>query len=337
MLYTIGNTFRHLYRFHICYSTAKSTDSCYVKIVEVGPRDGLQAERQCLTLDQRFKLIDLLSKTGLTCIEVGSFVSEKWVPQMAQSDQLYTLIRDHISKVEPHIQFPMLVPNQQGWVKACQVQAKEIALFTAASETFNMKNINCSIDESFSRFAPIIQEAKEKGIWIRGYISCVMGCPYEGEISTKQVIKIAQKMLYDLNVDELSLGDTIGVGTAGKMKNLLKELKRNMDVPISNQIAVHCHDTYGQALSNIWAALEEDIRIIDSSIAGLGGCPYAPGASGNVATEDVIYMLHGSGMRTNIDMSKLLIVDEYITKQLGFKTLSKTAQAMISKQKRSIR
>lgn len=337
MLYTFSHTFRYLCRFHLYYSTAKNIDSCYVKIVEVGPRDGLQAEKECLSLDQRFKLIDLLSKTGLTCIEVGSFVSAKWVPQMAQSDQLYTLVKEQIGKLEPHIQFPMLVPNQQGWTRACQVQAKEIALFTAASETFNMKNINCSIDESFDRFIPIVQEAKEKGVWIRGYISCVMGCPYEGQISIKQVIKVAHKMLYDLHVDELSLGDTIGVGTAGKMKSLLKELKQNMDVPISNQIAVHCHDTYGQALSNIWVALEEGIRIIDSSVAGLGGCPYAPGASGNVATEDVIYMLHGSGMRTNVDMNKLLVVDEYITKQLGSKTLSKTAKAMISKQKCSIK
>jgi hydroxymethylglutaryl-CoA lyase len=342
----------HSYRSRfLSFSTRCRHDSNHVKIVEVGPRDGLQAEPLSLTLDQRFGLIRHLSKTGLTCIEVGSLVSPKWVPQMAESEKLYEKVSKEIGITKPELQFPMLVPNQRGWDIAYNAHVKEIALFTAASETFSKKNTNCSIEESLDRFEPIVHAAREKGVWVRGYISCVLGCPYEGGKPTtelsKKTIEIAQRMLLDLRVDEISLGDTIGTGTPEHMRQLLKDLfmalkgtdsNENMSESFSHQVAVHCHDTYGQALANIWVALEEGIRIIDASIGGLGGCPYASGASGNIATEDVLYMLKGSGMKTGVDIDMMIKANEYIMPLLKKSPggMSKVARALLSKRSKTL-
>jgi len=292
----------------------------HVKIVEVGPRDGLQNEKKIVPTDVKKHFIELLMETGLSFIETTSFVSPKWVPQMADA----AVICETFSSIDK-IHFPVLTPNEIGFDKAIQSGAKEVAIFAAASETFSQKNINCSIDESISRFEPIMKKAREQHIPVRGYVSCVLGCPYEGEIDYHNVIEVSQKLI-DMGCYEVSLGDTIGVGTPIKTKQLLTEITKQ--IPL-NKIAVHFHDTYGQALANILVALEMGINVIDSAVGGLGGCPYAKGASGNVATEDVIYMLNGMDITTNIDMKKLLIANQYIHNFLQKTSTSKVANALL--------
>jgi hydroxymethylglutaryl-CoA lyase len=289
----------------------------HVKIVEVGPRDGLQAESQLLSVETRVEWINLLSQTGLKAIEVGSFVSPRWIPQLAESDKVYT----HIHKGEG-VDYSVLVPNLIGYEMARETHVRSIAIFTAASETFCQKNMNTSINGSFTNFESFIPQAKEHGMRVRGYVSCAIACPYEGPIEPSQVHKIASK-LFSLGCDEIALGDTIGVGTPKQVQALLK----NIPIP-REKLAVHFHDTYGQGIANIYAALQEGISIVDSSASGLGGCPYAPGASGNVATEDVVYLLNGLGIETGVDLPLLLKASDFIDEQLGRKTASKAGCAL---------
>lgn len=288
----------------------------HVKIVEVGPRDGLQNEPKNLPVSLKIEFINRLSETGLSVIEAGSFVSPKWIPQMADSDQ----VLQGITK-KPGINYPVLVPNLKGFEAALAAGAKEIAIFAAASETFSQKNINCSIAESMDRFNDVILAAKHNNIPVRGYVSCVLGCPYEGEIKPEAVALVAEQ-LHTMGCYEISLGDTIGAGTPGKAQQLIAAVTRR--VP-REYLAVHFHDTYGQALANIYAVLERGIAVIDSSVAGLGGCPYAKGASGNVATEDVIYMLNGLEIHTGVDLNKLITVGQFIGK-----VLEKTPRSKVS-------
>lgn len=278
-----------------------------VTLIEVGPRDGLQNETTVLTVAQRVELIQRLAKAGLHHIEVGSFVAPQWVPQMAATDEVIQQL------ALPNLDAIALVPNMKGLDRAIEVGVKHIAIFTAASESFCQKNINCSIEESFNRFTPVVEKAKSLGMKIRGYISCVLGCPYEGKITPQQVLPVAQK-LKEVGCDEISLGDTIGVGTAGdavKLVNTVAEI-----VPLEH-IAIHFHNTYGQALANIYACLERGVSRIDTAIGGLGGCPYAKGASGNVATEDVLYMLNGLGIETGVKLDQLLAISADLSKTLG--------------------
>ncbi|XP_018604897.1 3-hydroxy-3-methylglutaryl-CoA lyase, cytoplasmic isoform X2 [Scleropages formosus] len=290
----------------------------FVKIVEVGPRDGLQNEKEIVPTDVKIQFIDLLSKTGLPAIEATSFVSSKWVPQMAD----HTDVLQGIHRA-PQVKYPVLTPNLRGFRTAIAAGATEVAVFGSASETFSRKNINCSIEESMQRFEEVVRAAKELQIPVRGYVSCVLGCPYEGDIEPSKVTKVV-KTLYGMGCYEISLGDTIGVGTPGSMARLLDSVKK--EVPMST-LAVHCHDTYGQALANILVALQMGVSVVDSSVAGLGGCPYAKGASGNVSTEDVLYMLHGLGVETGVDLSKVMEAGDFICKALNRKTNSKVAQA----------
>ena len=278
-----------------------------VKMVEVGPRDGLQNESATLTTDIKVELINRLSDTGLSVIEAGAFVSPKWVPQMADSGEVLARIERR-----PGVSYPVLVPNMKGFEGARAAGATEIAIFTAASETFAQKNINCSIDESLERFAPVCTAARDAKITVRGYISCVLGCPYEGEVPPLRVAAVAAR-LFALGAHEISLGDTIGVGTPAKTQSMLDAVSARLPV---GKLAVHFHDTYGQALANILAALEKGIAVVDSSVAGLGGCPYAPGASGNVASEDVLYMLNGMGILTGVDLEKLVRTGLFIADAL---------------------
>nr|XP_039258023.1 hydroxymethylglutaryl-CoA lyase, mitochondrial-like [Styela clava] len=294
--------------------------SDFVKIVEVGPRDGLQNEPNIVPTETKIKLINELSETGLSVVEATSFVSPKWVPQMADHNE----VMRGITK-KNGVNYPVLTPNLKGFQSAISAGAKEVAIFGAASEAFSLKNINCSIEESLGRFKSVLEAAKNQNVPVRGYVSCVLGCPYQGKVPTGEVVKVALKMI-EMGCYEISLGDTIGVGTAIKMKELLKHVLS--EIP-SEKIAVHCHDTYGQALGNIVAALDQDIGIVDSSVAGLGGCPYAKGASGNVASEDVVYMLHGSGMDTGIDLDKLVDVGSFISNELGRKNSSKAGVAIL--------
>ena len=275
-----------------------------VKIVEVGPRDGLQNESETVPVEVKVQLIEMLVEAGLPVVESGAFVSPKWVPQMATSAEVFK----QINKLNG-ISYPVLVPNLKGLELAHAAGVQEIALFAAASETFSQKNTNCSIAESIDRFNAVIVEAQALGIKIRGYISCVLGCPYEGEVSSDTVLMLAQK-LFDQGCYEVSLGDTLGVGTAGQARDLVEKLSRQ--VPIQH-LAAHFHDTYGQALANIHAVMPCGISVIDSSVAGLGGCPYAKGATGNVATEDVVYMLNGMGIESGVDMDKLLEAGRFIS------------------------
>ncbi|XP_069621617.1 hydroxymethylglutaryl-CoA lyase, mitochondrial-like [Ranitomeya imitator] len=290
-----------------------------VKIVEVGPRDGLQNEKNIVPTEVKIQLINMLSESGLQAIEATSFVSPKWVPQMS----------DHINimngiKRFPNVSYPVLTPNLTGFQKAVECGAKEVAIFGAASELFSKKNINCSIEESLQRFEAVTEAAKAAKIPVRGYVSCVLGCPYEGKVPPSKVAEVALKM-FSMGCYEISLGDTIGVGTPGSMREMLSAV---LDVIPAKALAVHCHDTYGQALANILVALQMGVRVVDSSIAGLGGCPYAQGASGNVATEDVVYMLQGLGINTGVDLKKLTEAGAFICKALGRKSNSKVAQAM---------
>ncbi len=293
-----------------------------VRIVEVGPRDGLQNEKSTVSVETRVKFIDMLSATGLKTIEAGAFVSPKWVPQMADTDKVYAAINK-----KSGVAYPVLVPNEKGMEAAVAAGVKEIAVFAAASESFSKRNINCSIEESLERFAPVMKTAQQHGIKVRGYVSCVLGCPYEGEISPAAAAKVA-KDLRDMGCYEISLGDTIGTGTPLKTRAMLQAVKK--DIPAA-ALAVHFHDTYGQALANILVALEEGVAVVDSAASGLGGCPYAKGASGNVATEDVLYMLDGMGIATGVDIAKVVAAGRFIAETLGRASASKAAQALAAK------
>jgi hydroxymethylglutaryl-CoA lyase len=293
-------------------------------MVEVGPRDGLQNEAKTVPAAVKIALIDRLGRAGLKAIEAGSFVSPKWVPQMADTAEVLAGIERL-----PGVSYPVLVPNMKGFDVAKASQVEEIAVFGAASESFSQKNINCSIDESLDRFAPVCEAAKGAGIRVRGYVSCVLGCPYEGEIAPQKVAHVSQQLVA-LGCYEISLGDTIGVGTPAKAAQMIEAVAA---VVPREKLAVHFHDTYGQALANILAALEDGIATVDSSVAGLGGCPYAAGASGNVASEDVLYMLNGLGIESGVDLQALANAGAYICKELGRAPASKVAQALAGKKK----
>ena len=279
-----------------------------IQIVEVGPRDGLQNEKDWVPTKTKISLIEKLADAGLTKIEVTSFVSPKWVPQLKDAHQVYMGI-----KRVPYVSYPVLTPNMKGFARAIEADAKEIAVFCAASEAFSQKNTNCSIEESINRFRPVLEEAKKNNILVRGYISCVLGCPYQGNVPVEDVVNLAAKMT-EMGCFQISLGDTIGAGTPMQAKKLVQKVLEK--VPVS-KLALHFHDTRGQALANIYACLELGVSVIDASIAGLGGCPYAKGATGNVATEDVVFMLHGMNIETGIDLNKLIDTGRFISSVLG--------------------
>ncbi|GAB0098808.1 Hydroxymethylglutaryl-CoA lyase [Sergentomyia squamirostris] len=290
-----------------------------VRIVEVGPRDGLQNEPKILPTSTKIELINRLADTGLKTIEATSFVSPKWVPQMADNVD----VLQGITK-KPGVSYPVLTPNLKGFEAALAAGATEVAVFGAASESFSQKNTNCSTAESIERFRAVLDAAKNSNVKVRGYVSTVIGCPYEGPIDPKAVARVSKQLL-DLGCYEISLGDTIGVGTPGTMSKMLQEV---LKVIPAEKLAVHCHDTYGQALANILTSLEYGITVVDSSVSGLGGCPYARGASGNAATEDVVYMLNGLGVNTGVDLDKLVNVGKFISEELGRPSESKVNRAM---------
>lgn len=289
-----------------------------VRIVEVGPRDGLQNEPEAVPVAIRVELVDRLGAAGLPAVEAGSFVSPQWVPQMADTDRVLAGITRR-----PGTAYPVLVPNARGLEAALTAGAEEIAVFAAASETFSRKNINCSIAESLERFAPVCDTARERGLRVRGYVSCVLGCPYEGYVDPAVVTRVAAA-LAELGCYEISLGDTIGVGTPLRARQLVETVAQR--VPLE-QLAAHFHDTYGQALANLFAVLELGVSVIDSSVGGLGGCPYARGASGNVATEDVVYMLDGLGIATGVDLGAVVATARFISGHLGRPPASRVARA----------
>lgn len=289
-----------------------------VRLVEVGPRDGLQNESQPISVADKVRLVDDLTAAGLRYIEVGSFVSPKWVPQMAGSAEVFAQIQR-----KPGVTYGALAPNLRGFEDALAAGVREIAVFAAASESFSQRNINCSISESLERFVPIMEQASEHGVSVRGYVSCVLGCPYEGQVKPEQVAVVARE-LHLMGCYEVSLGDTIGTGTPGATRKMFDVVAAH--VPRA-QLAGHFHDTYGQAVANIYASLLEGIAVFDSSIAGLGGCPYAKGASGNVSTEDVLYMLQGLGIETGIDMQLLIAAGQRISAVLGRPSGSRVARA----------
>jgi len=290
-----------------------------VRIVEVGPRDGLQNESVMVATADKIALIDRLTATGLRSIEATSFVSPKWVPQLADAAEVFAGITR-----KPGVHYPVLVPNEQGYERARSVGAEEIAVFSAASEAFNRRNINAGIDESLARFAPVMARAKEDGVRVRGYVSTVLGCPYQGDVPLADVVRVA-KALHAMGCYEISLGDTIGVGTPTKARAMLRAVAG--EVPMA-ALAVHFHDTYGQALPNILACLQEGVAVVDSSVSGAGGCPYARGASGNVASEDVVYMLHGMDIHTGIDLAALAATGRWLAALLGRETGSKVGKAL---------
>lgn len=293
-----------------------------VKIVEVGPRDGLQNEAKAVSTNVKVALIEKLADAGLPAVEAGAFVSPKWVPQMADSADVFQAIEKR-----PDVSYPVLVPNLQGLERALSVGAREIGIFAAASETFSMKNTNCSIEESLERFRPVCAAAAENGVAVRGYVSTVLGCPYEGDIDPAKVSELAVQ-LFEMGCYGISLGDTIGVGTPAKAAAMIDRVAA--DVPVKH-LGLHFHDTYGQALANALACLERGVTVVDSSVAGLGGCPYAPGAAGNVATEDVLYMLDGLGVQTGVDLDAVVTAGKFITDYLGRVPASKVALAMAAK------
>ena len=295
-----------------------ATDASFVRIVEVGPRDGLQNEKAIVPTSAKVELIDRLSRTGLRSIEATSFVSPKWIPQLADAAEVFAAIERR-----PGVAYPVLVPNERGYERARAVGAEEVAVFTAASEAFNRKNTNAGIDESIERFRPVLQRARADGVKVRGYVSTVLGCPYQGEVPVADVVRVARR-LHELGCYEVSLGDTIGVGTPHKASAMLKAVASEVPMPA---LAVHFHDTYGQALANILACLEQGVRVVDAAVSGTGGCPYAKGASGNVASEDVVYMLHGMGMRTGVDLDRLGETGRWLAALLGRASGSKVAQA----------
>jgi len=289
-----------------------------VRVVEVGPRDGLQNEAGEVPTAIKVELIERLADAGLPAVEATAFVSPKWVPQMADHTEVLERVRR-----KPGVSYPVLTPNLKGFEAARAAGATEVAVFGAASEAFSKKNINCSIAESLERFRPIVLEAGKHRIKVRGYVSCVLGCPYEGEVAPARVAEVAGA-LYDMGCYEISLGDTIGVGTPGKARVMIEACARR--VPLE-RLAGHYHDTYGQALANIYASLEAGVTTFDASVAGLGGCPYAAGASGNVATEDVVYMLHGLGIETGVDLRRLVEIGRWICGVLGREPASKVNKA----------
>lgn len=293
--------------------------SDFVRIVEVGPRDGLQNEKQQVATADKIALINRLSATGLRSIEATSFVSPKWVPQLADAAEVMAGIARR-----PGIAYPVLVPNEQGYERALAAGAREVAVFTAASEQFNLKNTNAGIDESLQRFATVLARAKTDGVKVRGYVSTVLGCPYQGEVPLADVVRVA-RALHESGCYEISLGDTIGVGTPLKARAMLRAVAA--EVPMA-ALAVHFHDTYGQALANIAVCLEEGVRVVDSAVGGTGGCPYARGASGNVSSEDVVYMLHGMGVETGVDLPALAETGRWLSAVLGRENGSKVGKAM---------
>ncbi|ADZ91454.1 hydroxymethylglutaryl-CoA lyase [Marinomonas mediterranea] len=290
-----------------------------VKIVEVGPRDGLQNESQIISTETKIALVKKLAESGLGYIETGSFVNPKWIPQMADSEQVFSGIERL-----PDITYAALTPNLKGFQRAMDVKASEVAIFAAASEAFSQKNINCSIAESLQRFEPLIAAANEQKVAVRGYVSCVLGCPYEGDIAPSKVADVTEQLLA-MGCYEVSLGDTIGVGTPAAVERLLDEVLTNTP---TDKLAMHMHDTYGQAVANIYAALMRGISVVDASVAGLGGCPYAKGASGNVATEDVVYLLNGLGIEHKVNLGKLIEAGKFISSALGRNNASKVAHAL---------
>jgi hydroxymethylglutaryl-CoA lyase len=297
-----------------------------VRIVEVGPRDGLQNEKTPVGVADRIAFIEALVGAGLHTVEVGAFVSPKAIPQMVDSDQVLRAVNHH-----PDSEFHVLVPNEKGYEAARAAGARVIAVFASASEGFSRANINCSVAESIERFKPVVARASADGVKVRGYISCVLGCPFDGEVKPSAVANVAD-MLWELGCYEISLGDTIGVGTPLKAKALLRAVAGT--VPIAS-LAMHFHDTYGQALANLYAGMEEGVRVIDSAAGGLGGCPYAPGATGNVATEDVVYMLEGMGIATGVDMAILVAATNEVSRLIGRPPASRVAAALNAKKRSS--
>lgn len=297
-----------------------------VKIVEVGPRDGLQNEKQIVPAAVKIELIERLAEAGLSAIEVTSFVPAKWVPQMGDNDEVLRAVLSS-SRRKPGVAYPVLVPNLKGFDSAVEAGATEVAIFGAASESFSQKNINCSIAESLKRFDAVVDAASALEIKVRGYVSCVVACPYEGAIDPAKTAWVAKK-LYEMGCYEVSLGDTIGAGTPASVQRMIEACAAH--VPIG-KLAGHYHDTYGMAIANIYASLELGMAVFDSSIAGLGGCPYAAGASGNVATEDVVFLLEGLSIKTGIDMDRLLAAGQFISQQLGREPASKAAKALQAK------
>lgn len=290
-----------------------------VRIVEVGPRDGLQNERVDIGTAAKVELVDRLSRTGLRSIEATAFVSPKWVPQMADAAEVLAGIERMAG-----IAYPVLVPNEQGYARAREAGADEVAVFTAASEAFNLRNTNASIAQSLERFAPVLERARADGVRVRGYVSTVLGCPYQGEVPLADVVRVARS-LHAMGCYEISLGDTIGVGTPAKARAMLRAVAA--EVPMA-ALAIHFHDTYGQALANVLACLEDGVAVVDSAVSGAGGCPYAKGASGNVASEDVVYMLHGLGIRTGVDLPLLAETGRWLAGLLGRETGSKVGRAL---------
>ena len=297
-------------------------NSNFVRVVEVGPRDGLQNEPREVPTEVKLALIERLAAAGLASVEATAFVSPKWVPQMADHTEVLERIRR-----KPGVSYPVLTPNLKGFEAARAAGATEVAIFGAASEAFSRRNINCSIAESLDRFRPVAEAAQKNNVKVRGYVSCVLGCPYEGDVAPERVAAVASE-LYDMGCYEVSLGDTIGVGTPGKTKAMLEACARR--VPM-DRLAGHYHDTYGQALANIYASLELGVRTFDASVAGLGGCPYAAGASGNVATEDVVYMLQGLGIETGVDLDELVEIGRWICAILQREPSSKVNRAISAK------
>lgn len=295
--------------------------SDHVKIVEVGPRDGLQNEPYTIPTEVKIELIERLANTGLSVVEATSFVSAPAIPQLADAEAVF----QGIKRVD-RVSYPVLVPNEKGYERALAVGAEEIAVFTAASEAFNRKNINCSIAESLERFGPVVKRARQDKVRVRGYVSTVLGCPYQGKVPVADVVRVAEA-LFEAGCAEISLGDTIGVGTPHQARDVLKAVAESIPM---DQLAVHFHDTYGQALANISACLEAGVRVVDSSVAGLGGCPYARGATGNVATEDVVYLLNGLGLETGVDLIKLAQTGDWIAGELG-RPRSRTGQAILKR------
>lgn len=293
-----------------------------VKIVEVGPRDGLQNEKGLVSLDAKVALVEQLAKAGCSVIETGSFVSPKWVPQMADSADVFKQIQR-----QPKVRYTALTPNLKGLEAAIEADVNEVAIFGAASESFSQKNINCSIEQSLERFLPVVELAKKHQLPVRGYVSCVLGCPYEGEIAVQKVAQVSQQLL-EMGCYEISLGDTIGVGTPVKTQQMLEAVLKQIP---QDKLAVHFHDTYGQALANILVALQLGISVVDSAVSGLGGCPYAKGASGNVATEDLVYMLNGMQIETGINLELLTQAGLTMMQALGRDTNSKVAKAISQK------
>jgi len=290
-----------------------------VRIVEVGPRDGLQNERAMVPTAAKIELVDRLSATGLQTIEATSFVSPKWVPQLADAAEVFAGITRR-----PGVSYPVLVPNLQGYERALAAGAREVAVFTAASEAFNLKNTNAGIDASLERFAPVLERARADGVRVRGYVSTVVCCPYQGEVPLADVVRVA-RALHAMGCYEVSLGDTIGVGTPVRARDMLRAVAA--EVPMA-ALAVHFHDTWGQALANVLACLEEGVAVVDSAVAGAGGCPYARGASGNLASEDLVYMLHGMGLHTGVDLDRLADTGRWLAGLLGRETGSKAGRAL---------